>query len=83
MLLASRLVTAERAYNVGAVMEVTDALDDAVTSLVKGILQASRNTLVATKEQLLRRSFLFKDVDSLPDLPAPPAIRAGEFLRGR
>jgi enoyl-CoA hydratase/carnithine racemase len=56
MLLASRLVTAERAYNVGAVMELTDSLDDAVASLVDGILQASRNTLVATKEQLLRRS---------------------------
>jgi enoyl-CoA hydratase/carnithine racemase len=37
-------------------VEVTDSLDDVVGSLVEGILLASRNTLVATKEQLLRRS---------------------------
>jgi enoyl-CoA hydratase/carnithine racemase len=56
MLLASRLVTADRAFHCGAVMEVTDDLDASVSAVVEGILLASRNTLVATKEQLLRRS---------------------------
>ncbi|MCC5742087.1 hypothetical protein LH495_29715, partial [Klebsiella pneumoniae] len=58
MLLASRLVTAERAHAVGAVMDVVapDELDGAVERLVAGIAQASGQTLRATKEQLLRHA---------------------------
>jgi enoyl-CoA hydratase/carnithine racemase len=82
MLLASRLVTADRAFHVGAVMEVTDSLDEAVASLVEGIRQASRNTMVATKEQLLRRS------DALEVSPADDVERlervygAADFAEG-
>lgn len=58
MLLASRLVEAERAYAVGAVMQVVEPeqLDDAIRELVEGVGQASRMTITATKEQLLRHS---------------------------
>jgi enoyl-CoA hydratase/carnithine racemase len=58
MLLASRLVTADRAYAVGAVLAVvaTEALDEELRTLTDGIGRASRMTITATKEQLLRRA---------------------------
>lgn len=59
MLLASRLVTADRAHAAGAILaEVADraALDAEVVSLVDGILQASPVTLRVTKQQLRRRA---------------------------
>lgn len=59
MLLASRLVDAERAYAVGAVMSVVpdvDALSDEVASLVDGVLALSPVTVRATKHQLLDRA---------------------------
>jgi len=58
MLLASRLVDAQRAHAVGAVMSVVpaDGLDEEVRTLAEGVAAASRNTITATKEQLLRRS---------------------------
>ncbi|HJQ03982.1 MAG TPA: enoyl-CoA hydratase-related protein [Nocardioides sp.] len=55
MLLASRLVTADRAYAAGALTtEVADAaaLEAEVEDLVAGILQASPVTLRVTKQQL-------------------------------
>ena len=55
MLLASRLVTADRAYAAGALTtEVPDAaaLEAEVEDLVAGILQASPVTLRVTKQQL-------------------------------
>jgi enoyl-CoA hydratase/carnithine racemase len=56
MLLASRLVGAERAHAVGAVMEIAESLDVALEPLVAGIAAASPVTIRATKEQLLARS---------------------------
>lgn len=53
MLLSSRLVSADRAYNIGAVMSVTEDLDAEVSSVVEGLLQASGVTLRTTKEQML------------------------------
>ncbi|KRA38529.1 MULTISPECIES: enoyl-CoA hydratase-related protein [unclassified Nocardioides] len=56
MLLASRLISADRASSVGAlVASVADAaaLDAEIASLVGGISQASRVTLEVTKQQLL------------------------------
>jgi enoyl-CoA hydratase/carnithine racemase len=82
MLLASRLVSAPRAFNVGAVMEVTDDVDASLAALIEGVLLASRNTLVATKEQLLRRS------DTLEVSPADDVERlervygAADFAEG-
>ncbi|HLN78062.1 MAG TPA: enoyl-CoA hydratase-related protein [Nocardioidaceae bacterium] len=84
MLLASRLVDADRAYNVGAVMDVVpaEALDDEVRELVDGIAAASTMTLTATKEQLLRRS------DTLEVSPADDVERlekvygAADFREG-
>lgn len=66
MLLASRLVTADRAYAVGAVMAVVDpaSLAAEVRTLTEGIARASRMTIGATKEQLLRRSSL---LEAAPD----------------
>lgn len=58
MLLASRLVEADRAHAVGAVMTVVppELLDEELDRLVQGVRAASRMTITATKEQLLRRS---------------------------
>lgn len=53
MLLSSRLISAERAFNIGALMSVTDDLDAEVASVVEGIIQASGVTLRTTKHQLL------------------------------
>lgn len=66
MLLASRLVDAERAHGLGAVLDVVEpeALTDAVDRLVEGVLAASPGTLRATKEQLLARA---------DGIEAPPA----------
>ena len=84
MLLASRLVDAERAYAVGAVMQVVEPgeLDAEIRSLVEGVAQASRMTITATKEQLLRRS------DTLEVSPADDVERlekvygAADFREG-
>lgn len=59
MLLASRLVSADRAYHVGAVVASVEdavALDAEVAALVDGISQASRVTIEVTKHQLLSRA---------------------------
>jgi enoyl-CoA hydratase/carnithine racemase len=61
MLLASRLVGAERAYGAGALVARVpdrDALDTEVAALVDGIGHASRVTLRVTKQQLLDRARL-------------------------
>ena len=61
MLLASRLVGAERAYGAGALqacVEDAAALDAEVASLVDGIAQASPVTLRVTKQQLSERAEL-------------------------
>ena len=59
MLLASRLVGADRAYTVGALtacVEDAAALDAEVGALVDGIAKASRVTLEVTKQQLRARA---------------------------
>jgi len=61
MLLASRLVAADRAYAVGALLACVDdrdALDQEVAALVDGILHASPVTLRVTKEQLRSRALV-------------------------
>ncbi|MBY9075006.1 enoyl-CoA hydratase/isomerase family protein [Nocardioides sp. WL0053] len=71
MLLTSRLVTAERAYAVGAVMAVlpSEELNAEVDRVVDGIEAAAPLTLAATKEQLLRRS------DAIEASPADDLVR--------
>jgi enoyl-CoA hydratase/carnithine racemase len=84
MLLASRLVDAERAYAVGALMSVVgaDAIDDELRELSEGVAAASTMTIAATKEQLLRRS------DALEVSPADDVERlekvygAADFREG-
>lgn len=59
MLLASRLIGADRAYGVGALTSVVpdaEALETEVAALVDGISQASRTTLETTKTQLRVRA---------------------------
>ncbi|MBF4163991.1 enoyl-CoA hydratase-related protein [Nocardioides acrostichi] len=59
MLLASRLITADRAYAVGAVMGVCDdaeALDSELATLLDGLAALSPVTLRTTKAQLLARA---------------------------
>jgi enoyl-CoA hydratase/carnithine racemase len=53
MLLAARLVDAQRAHAVGALTAVVGSLDDELSTLVPSILALSSVTLRATKAQLL------------------------------
>jgi enoyl-CoA hydratase/carnithine racemase len=67
MLLASRLVDAERAYAVGAVMSVVadvEELDTELNTLIEGLLALSPVTVRATKHQLLDRS---RRLEASPD----------------
>lgn len=84
MLLASRLVTADRALAVGALMDVVapDELDAALDDLVQGVRAASAMTIIATKEQLLRRSDSLEvspadDVERLERVYGAPDFREG------
>lgn len=55
MLLASRMIDAQRAYGVGALMHVAATardLEREVAAVVEGLLQAAPTTLLATKRQL-------------------------------
>jgi len=59
MLLAARLITADRAYGVGALTAVVDdaaALEAELAELVEGIDRLSGVTIAATKQQLLARA---------------------------
>lgn len=60
MLLAARLVDAQRAYAVGAVMSVTDDLDAELATLLDGLSALSPVTLRATKSQLHHRARLLE-----------------------
>ena len=64
MLLASRLVTADRAYAAGALLGVTEDLDAELDDLLTGIRRASGVTLRTTKRQLAARA------DALEAAPA-------------
>lgn len=84
MLLASRLVDADRAHAVGAVMSVVapDRLDEELAELAQGVATASRMTITATKEQLLRRSDVLEvspadDVERLEAVYGAPDFREG------
>jgi enoyl-CoA hydratase/carnithine racemase len=60
MLLTSRLVDAERAHAVGAVMSVVEDLDVEIATVVDGLLAASGVTLRAAKSQLAARAALLE-----------------------
>ena len=82
MLLASRLVGADRAYAVGAVMSVADDLDVELATLVDGLRSASGVTLRATKGQLLDRAAQLEaspagDADLLREVYTGPDFAEG------
>ncbi|WP_300681225.1 enoyl-CoA hydratase-related protein [Nocardioides sp.] len=52
MLLAARLISAERAHHVGALAYVGDAIDDELETIIAGISAMSRVTIGHTKAQL-------------------------------
>ncbi len=56
MLLTARLVDAERAYGVGALLDVVDDLDAAVDEVVAGLLGLSAITQSTVKSQLVERA---------------------------
>lgn len=56
MLLTSRLVDADRAHAVGALLAVTPDLDGELATVLDGLRTASAVTLRATKSQLLARA---------------------------
>jgi enoyl-CoA hydratase/carnithine racemase len=64
MLLTARLASAERAYGVGALLAVTEALDDDLAQLVESILPLSSVTLRTTKSQL---GFRAARLEPVPD----------------
>jgi len=64
MLLAARLISAERAYSVGALTSVTESLEEEVASLVSSVLALSSVTIAATKSQLAARS---ASLEAAPD----------------
>ncbi|SFB86898.1 Enoyl-CoA hydratase/carnithine racemase [Nocardioides terrae] len=64
MLLAARLVSADRAYSVGALTSVVESLDEELAALVDAVLALSSVTLRATKSQLLARA---ADLEAAPD----------------
>ena len=82
MLLTSRLTTADRAYAVGALMAVTDSLDDELAAVVEGLHAASGVTLRATKSQLHQRARLLEaepdgDEDLLREVYTGPDFSEG------
>lgn len=56
MLLTARLASAERAYGVGALLAVTETLEEDLADLVESILPLSSVTLRTTKSQLAFRA---------------------------
>lgn len=84
MLLASRLVDARRAYELGALTAVVDSradLDREVAALAEGLLRAAPITLRATKEQLGQITAYAGDVEHderlLERVYGGPAFREG------
>lgn len=84
MLLASRLLDARRAYEVGALLAVCESrldLDREVDGLVAGLLQAAPTTVRTTKEQLADITASAGDIDHDERLLAraygSPAFREG------
>ncbi|KQY64304.1 MULTISPECIES: enoyl-CoA hydratase-related protein [unclassified Nocardioides] len=82
MLLASRLVDADRAYAVGAVMSVTDDLDAELSSLVDGIGKASGVTLRTTKAQLTARAETLEAAPSDDDDVLREVYTGSDFAEG-
>ncbi len=85
MLLASRLVSADRAYGAGAlVAEVADAeaLDAEVAALVEGISQASRVTIGVTKDQLRQRALLTETSPPNEDAVLHEVYNGADFTEG-
>lgn len=75
MLLASRLIDARRAYDLGALFAVVESrveLDRELTALVEGLLQAAPTTVRTTKEQL----FAITESRGDPELDAQMLERA-------
>lgn len=85
MLLAARLVGADRAYAAGAltsVAETSAALDEEVDALVESVLPLSRVTIGAAKSQLAARSASLEaapvgDEDLLHDVYTGPDFKEG------
>ncbi len=82
MLLASRLVSAERAYAVGAVLAVADDLDAELDRLVEGLLAASPVTLRTTKHQLAERSARLEVAPADDDARLAAVYRGDDFAEG-
>jgi enoyl-CoA hydratase/carnithine racemase len=82
MLLAARLVSADRAYAVGALTSLVDSLDEELAALVDSILALSSVTLRATKSQLLSRAVALEvapagDEELLRSVYTGPDFREG------
>ena len=82
MLLTSRLVTADRAYAVGALSAVTEDLDAELADLVKGLRQASGVTLRATKRQLLARARLLEANPDFDEELLREVYTGADFVEG-
>ena len=82
MLLASRLVTADRAYAVGALLAVVDDLDAELDVLLAGLRSASATTLRTTKAQLLARARLTEAAPPDDEAMLREAYTGPDFAEG-
>ena len=85
MLLAARLVSAERAYAVGALMAVVEDLEDLdaeLASVLDGLRATSGVTLRVTKAQLLARSRALEAAPEGDDLMLHDVYTGPDFAEG-
>jgi enoyl-CoA hydratase/carnithine racemase len=82
MLLAARLIPADRAYAVGALAAVVPSLDDELETLLPGILALSSVTLRATKAQLLAHAALVEGAPEGDDELLRQVYTGPDFAEG-
>jgi enoyl-CoA hydratase/carnithine racemase len=82
MLLVGRLVRAERAWSVGALTEVADDLDAAVSALVGEVSAASGTTQRATKRQLAARALAQEAAPDFDEALLGEVYTGGDFAEG-
>ena len=82
MLLTSRLVSADRAYAVGAISAVVEDLDAELDALLTGLRQASGVTLRATKRQLHARARLLEASPDFDDALLHEVYNGADFAEG-
>lgn len=82
MLLASRLIPADRAHAVGALLSVTDNPDAELATLLDGLSKASGVTLRTTKQQLVARASVLESAPAGDDDLVREVYTGPDFAEG-